>query len=95
MIQVRRNEKIAIVNGEAVRVSKAEHALLKAIGMAGSRLITMEELIDVATEHPVKVPADVAAMRCRVCKLRRKLGTDFVQVRRRQGYVVTEEIEFI
>ena len=94
MIEVKRTDRIAYVDGKPVRLSKNEYDLLVAFGMVGSRVVPADMLMDLAMSHAMRVPEDRDNLNTRISRLRQKLERPFVESVPGIGYRLAEPVEF-
>lgn len=81
-------KKSATVDGEPVKLTALEYSLVEYLMLHRNRVITRTELYEHLfdeTDASFSNTLDV-----HVCNARRKLGGDFIQTRRGQGYILGE-----
>jgi DNA-binding response OmpR family regulator len=94
MIEIHRHEPVVFVKGEEIRLSKAEHRLMVAMGMMDDKLIPTELLMDVVLENEHRVMADRQVLQQRIGRLKKKIGVDFVKCKPERGYYLTQPVRF-
>jgi DNA-binding response OmpR family regulator len=92
-IGIHRSQPVVSIGRKRIRLSRAEHELLTALGMMDNRLMPHELLIETALENLTKIPADRHVLHQRITRLRKKIGHDRLQ-RKPYGYILNGDVYF-
>jgi len=95
LIQIHRSKPLVYVGEKVVQLSRDEHRLLIALGMMDNCVAAHPLLLATLCEGRQQIPADVQLLRMKMCRLRRKIGAEYLQSTRLQGYMLKGEVEFI
>lgn len=97
MIRIHRRYPMVRVGERKVRLSRAEHEFLTALGMMDNKVATHGLLLQVVhdihcTQDPH--PNDYNLIRYLVARLRRKIGKERIRTRPRIGYMLVGDVRF-
>lgn len=95
MIELNTQRRILYKDGKAVELTPSEHNLLMVFYTMGKRVLSLDLLMDTVFNHPVRVPGDSNLIWNLISRLRSKAGPQIIQTKKRQGYLLAEEIRIV
>jgi DNA-binding response OmpR family regulator len=95
MIKIHRALPVVMVGQKKVKLTQEEHRLLVTLGMMDNRITPRRWLLEVMCDSRVQIPSDNQVLSTKICRLRKKVGTNRLKYVRGQGYTLQGSVEFI
>lgn len=95
MIALDTKERVVYKDGGRISLTPGEQDLLIVFYREGDRLLSMDALIDLTFNNPVKVPQDRGRILSLIFRLRQKIDPGIIVNKRNAGYRIAEEIQIV
>jgi DNA-binding response OmpR family regulator len=95
VISIYRSQPVAEVGNQSIKLTRDEYRLLVLLGMMNHRLTPREFLLDELCKGRTRVLSDNNLLTIKICRLRKKLGRQYIQIVREQGYILAANVQFV